>query len=66
MMWYKYTSSKVREKKVFVCYIIYPMQSLNLQILEKRSQKFDGVVGQDYWQNAKPLVTKEKSKTKRN
>ena len=41
------------------------MQRLNLQILEKRSQKVDGEVGQDYWQNAKALVTKEKMQNKK-
>lgn len=41
-------------------YIIYPVQSFNLQILEKWSQKFDGMVGQDNGQNSKPLVSSEK------
>lgn len=47
--------------KTVNCWIIHPVQSFHLQILEKGSQQFDGVVGQDDWQNSKPLVSwKEK------
>lgn len=41
------------------------MESLNLQILEKRSQEFDGVVGQDNGQNSKSLMSWEKTTKKR-
>lgn len=37
------------------------MQSLHLQILEKWSQQFDGVVGQDNRQHPKTLVTGNKT-----
>lgn len=43
--------------------IRYPVQSFNLQILEKWSQKLDGMVGQDNRQNSKPLVSSEKKET---
>lgn len=39
------------------CCIIHPVQSFHLQILEKGSQQFDGMVGQDNRQNSKPLVS---------
>lgn len=55
-------SLKYNRVSVFVCCSTYPVQSLNLQILEKWSQKFDGVVGQDDGQNSKPLVSEEKQK----
>lgn len=42
------------------CHFIYPVQSFNLQILEKWCQKFDGMVGQYNWQNSKPLVSWQK------
>lgn len=43
------------------------MQSFNLQILEKWSQEFDGMVGQDNRQNPKALVSlKQKKKSMAN
>lgn len=38
------------------------MKGLNLKILEKGSQKFDGVICQDNRQNSKALVPRESSK----
>lgn len=42
------------------------MKGLNLKILEKGSQKFDGMVGQDNRQNSKALVSREKVKKNKN
>lgn len=42
------------------CHFTNPVQSLDLQILEKWCQKFDGMVGQYNRQNSKALVSWQK------
>lgn len=57
------------QKEVSKCiclFLPYPVQSLNLQILEKWGQKFDGMVGQDDGQNSKSLVSLERKPKKTN